>query len=333
MKAVIVEIRENHAAALSDDGCVIKVKDKNYAIGQVIEMKKTTRLSAKFVVWAASAAAAVVILGTGAWAYYTPYTYVSLDVNPSIEYSVNRFDRVLSAVAVNNDGKKILESLALQNKPIEEAVKDTVKEIKKNGYFQGTDPGAIEISTASENEQNSELLAQNLETTAKEETVGSTAPVEVDAVSVGLARVQEARTLGTTPGKLNLVQKLQASSSSPDGINVEEWLKKPVKDIMKAIKQNKKEAKGTVSDADDIQEESSASGTESGEISQSSNAISSSDASSFTQSEIASSKKGHGKSKASSTSSQISSRTDSGSEPVDSETGDSSGEISHNGKP
>lgn len=65
----------------------------------------------------------------------------------------------------------------------------------------------------------------------------------MEAVSVGLDRVQQARTLGTTPGKLNLVQKLQASSQAPDDINLEEWLNKPVKEIMKAIKQNKKDAK------------------------------------------------------------------------------------------
>lgn len=262
MKAVIVELKGHDAAALTDDGCILKVKNKKYAIGQVIELN-AARKSKKFVVWAASAAAAVILLGAGAWAYYTPYSYVSLDVNPSIEYSVNRFDRVLSADAVNNDGIEILQKLSLKNKTIDKAVKETVDEIAQKGYFEGTDPGGIVISTAGPNESDAQQLAQDLQTAAEEETKDAETPVEVEAISVGLARVQEARTLGTTPGKLNLVQKLQASSDTPDSIKVEDWLNKPVKEIMKAIKQNKKDDKAA--DTSDGQDTSS---SQSGESSQ-----------------------------------------------------------------
>jgi hypothetical protein len=40
-------------------------------------------------------AAALALFTTGHNAYYTPTDYVSMDVNPSVEYSVNRFDRIL----------------------------------------------------------------------------------------------------------------------------------------------------------------------------------------------------------------------------------------------
>ncbi len=262
MKAVIVEIKGHNAAALTDDGCILKVKNKKYAIGQVIELK-TAWKSTKFMVWAASAAALVVLLGTSAWAHFTPYSYVSLDVNPSIEYSVNRFGRVLTAAAVNNDGEEILQDLSLTNKPIEDAVKETVDEIAQNGYFDGTDPGGIVISTSGPNDEDSQQLAQDLQAAAEEVTKDSTVPVEVEAVSVGLARVQEARTLGTTPGKLNLVQKLQQSSAAPDSVNVEDWLNKPVKEIMKAIQQNKKDVK--IPDASDGQSTASSQADKSGQ--------------------------------------------------------------------
>ena len=244
MKAVIVEIRGLHAAALADNGCIIKVRNQNYAIGQVIEMKKQVFKKPAKVVALASAAAAVVMMCTvTAWAYCTPYSYVSLDVNPSIEYSVNRFNRVLSAEAVNGDGEKILADLDLNNKTIEEAIQDTVGQIDKAGYFTTEDPGGIVIATSSENEQDSQKLAADLQSTAEQSVEDTTAPVEVEAVSVGYERVQKARALGTTPGKLNLVEKLQASMDNPDSVDVQEWLKKPVKEIMKAIKTAKKASK------------------------------------------------------------------------------------------
>lgn len=275
MKAVIVELRGHDAAALTDDGCILKMKNKKYAIGQVIELKTAAWRSTKFIAWAASAAAAVIVLGVGAWAYFTPYSYVSLDVNPSIEYSVNRFDRVLSATAVNNDGETILSNLDLNNKTIDEAVKETVDQISQNGYFEGTDPGGIVISTSSQNQEDAQQLAQDLQTTAQEETKDAATPVEVQAISVGLARVQEARTLGTTPGKLNLVQKLQASSAAPDSINVEEWLNKPVKEIMKAIKQNKAAVKTGDAQGTDEQDTSSSQAVQSSASSAESQAASS----------------------------------------------------------
>jgi len=256
MKAVIVEIKGHHVAALTNEGCIIKVKNKNYAVGQVIEMeaqatRKQAKKPAQIMVWAASAAAAIVLVSVAAWAYLTPYTYVSLDVNPSIEYSVNRFNRVLSAVAVNGDGTEILQNLDLNNKTIDEAIKDTVDKIKNAGYFDGTDPGSIEISTSSDNQQDAENLAKELKSTAQQATEGNAAPIEVEAISVGHQRVLDAKALGTTPGKLNLVQKLQASMVDYDSFDVKEWLKKPVKTIMKAIKENKNAASSTKKGSND----------------------------------------------------------------------------------
>ena len=277
MKAVIVEIRGLHAAALAEDGCIIKVRNQNYAIGQVIEMKKQVFSKPAKVVALASAAAAVVMMcGVTAWAYCTPYSYVSLDVNPSIEYSVNRFNRVLSVKAVNGDGEKILADLDLNNKTIDEAIQDTVGQIDKAGYFTTEDPGGIVIATSSENEQDSQELAADLQSTAEQAVEDATTPVEVEAVSVGYERVQEARALGTTPGKLNLVEKLQASMDNPDSFNVQDWLKKPVKEIMKAIKTAKKASK--TGDSQDSSTDDSASSVSSTGTSSAQSGISSEEA-------------------------------------------------------
>jgi hypothetical protein len=250
MKGIIVEIRGTHAAVLSDGGCIVKVRNKNYTIGQVIKMEKQVfGKPVKRLAMTAIAAALMLMFGISAWAYSTPYTYVSLDVNPSIEYSVNRFGRVLSAKAVDQDAVKILEKLQLKNQSIEDAVKDTVQQIDKEGYFQSEDPGGIVLSTYSGNEQGAKKLATNLQETAEQEAGDAQTPVDVESVSVGYERVQEARRLGTTPGKLNLVEKLQASTGDSDSVDVQTWLKKPVKDIMKAIKTAKKDS-GTADNPD-----------------------------------------------------------------------------------
>ena len=242
MKAVVVEIKGNKAAVLSDNGCVVTVKNDGYNIGQVIQMNDSkVHFTKKIAVFAASGAA-LVILGTGAWAYATPYSYVSIDVNPSIEYTINRFDRVLTVKAVNDDGEEILQEITLdnlKNKTIEAAILKTVEQITAAGYFNTTTEGGIIITTASEHTDKAEELATDLQLAVKEEIAKTEENIIVEADSVGLNRVERARELGVTPGKLNLVEKLQSSSSDPASVNIEEWLNRSVKDIMKATKDNR----------------------------------------------------------------------------------------------
>ena len=253
MKSVVVEIRDDFAAILTDDGCITKIKNHNYTIGQVIELKKNTIFKTKK--FAACAAATVlVLLGlSGGFAYASPYTYVSLDVNPSIQFTVNRFDRVLRVKAVNDDGEEILKEIQLsdlENQTINQALTSTVGQIAEEGYFDVTAEGGLVITTAGENNDKSEEMAEDLKESVEKTLKETDKVVEVEAISVGLERVKEAAKLGVTPGKLNLVQKLIASSENPDSIVLEEWLNKPVKEIMSAIKANKKAAKADISVTD-----------------------------------------------------------------------------------
>lgn len=245
MKAIVVEIRDKLAAVLSDDGGMYRIRNNNFTVGQVIDMKKQLpRNIRKVVAWAASAAAVLLVCATSAWAYYTPYSYVSLDVNPSIEFSLNRFNIVLSAKGVNSDGEEILSGLhigSLKNMHIRDAIAVTVQQISDEGYFDDETGGGIVVATSAENEQTAEELAGELqEIIIEQEDTQNGDTVEVEAVSVGLERVQKARELGVTPGKLNLVEKLQASATDPASIDIQLWLEKPVKEIMKAIKENRK---------------------------------------------------------------------------------------------
>lgn len=257
MKSIIVEIKDDYAAVLSDDGCITKVKNNNYSIGQVIELKKhRIHNTKKLAACAASAAILILGLGTGTWAYASPYSYVSLDVNPSIEFTVNRFDRVLSVKAVNDDGEEILKEIELsdlKNQTIGSALADTVEKIASQGYFDGESPGGIVIAASTEDAEKSEDLAEELKEDVESALVETGDTVEVEAIGVGNERVQEAKALGVTPGKLNLVEKLIASSENSDSINKEEWLNKPVKEIMKAIKENRNYA---LSDSEETTETS-----------------------------------------------------------------------------
>lgn len=250
MKSVVVEIRGKQAAVLSDDGHIAKVKNQNYVIGQVIEMKESNKKKLHFPSAVAVAAVAVFMfgmVGVSAYGYYTPYSYVSLDVNPSIEYTLNRFDAVIQVTGINDDGEEIVKELNLKtmtNKKVEKVIAKTIQAIKEQGYFNGELEGGIVISTSAKNMNKADSLAEELKQSTEDAT--SEDSIQVETFSVGYERVQEAHDLGVTPGKLNLVEKLRDSAAAPEDFDQELWLDKPVKEIMHEIKENRIESKITI---------------------------------------------------------------------------------------
>lgn len=234
MKAVIVEIRGETAAALGRDGTVFKVKNRAYAVGQTIDVRRGVRsIRRQIAVLAAAAAAVFLIVGAGIFTYAAPYSMVSLDVNPSLQYTLNRLGLVLSVEAVNGDGDEILAEVGtLSNRSIEDAIVITVRQITEDGYFDGDEPGGIVIAASSRDEGEARRLAENVRETAISVTRESEKDVVVAALTVDQDQVEQAKELGVSPGKLTLVEQLKDTASNPEDIDVMEWLEKPVKDIM-----------------------------------------------------------------------------------------------------
>lgn len=79
---------------------------------------------------------------TGAYAYYkTPVSYLSLDINPSVELGVNAFDKVVEGTGYNADGERILEGIDVEGSNVTEAVKTLITSATDNGYIE-EDPTA-----------------------------------------------------------------------------------------------------------------------------------------------------------------------------------------------
>jgi len=79
--------------------------------------------------FAAVCAMAALLVGVGGYYYTTrtPVSYVSIDVNPSVELALNRYDRVVSAAAYNEDGVIVLDGVDVKGELYTEAI-DTIVE-------------------------------------------------------------------------------------------------------------------------------------------------------------------------------------------------------------
>ena len=166
-----------------------------------------------------------------------PVAYVSMDINPSVELGVNGFDKVTSVEAYNEDGEKILGGTDLVNSDVDDAIKIVILNAISEGYINEDGLSAIEITTSADKEDVATKLNESLKEIAEETLDNNNVEAEVETEKVGLARRAEARELGITPGKLNLIQKLQELDAT---INVEDYKESSVKDIQKKTKELRK---------------------------------------------------------------------------------------------
>lgn len=113
-------------------------------------------------VWAYAVACAALLLTVSVLfqgLYTTPVSYISIDVNPSIELALNLFDRVVSCEGYNEDGQQLVSEVDVSNMTYTEAVETLLSSSQMQGYLN--QQGAKLVFTVSSDKQ--EELAAGLQ--------------------------------------------------------------------------------------------------------------------------------------------------------------------------
>lgn len=107
----------------------------------------------------------VLCLSTGAAinsVYIKTDTLVAIDVNPSIELSTNKKNKVISVNAKNEDADIILEDMELINVDLNIAVNAIIGSMLKHGYLQD-DENTILISVSNKKEEKAKQIQNKIE--------------------------------------------------------------------------------------------------------------------------------------------------------------------------
>lgn len=113
------KIRDAFDSVRADDG--LKSATASYIAKQAARRHKTPVFRLRYAM--ATAALLLGIIGWGGYSVYAmPTSYISIDVNPSLELSLNRFDLVVDVRAYNEDGEAVLAGMKLKGKPYADAV-------------------------------------------------------------------------------------------------------------------------------------------------------------------------------------------------------------------
>ena len=102
------------------------------------QQKKSSFKQRPVLKYALTAICIFLLLGVGGYSLYRqPVSYISIDVNPSVELGLNRFGRVVSANAYNEDGQTVLKQLSLKNIPYVQAIDKLLANESSSGFLKG----------------------------------------------------------------------------------------------------------------------------------------------------------------------------------------------------
>ncbi|ADL08767.1 anti-sigma factor domain-containing protein [Thermosediminibacter oceani] len=246
MKGVIVDIEGEHIIVVTPRGDFKRIYNayKGRQIGDEVDFPETAANRPVF--WKIASLAAVFVIlavtaGYGFAAFFHPVTYVTMDVNPSVEMSLNRFNRVIDVEGLNDDGARLVgDRTSFRAKPPEKVVRMLLYRAKEQNLLG---PDSVVMFTVSNvHDKKMPELEKKLEETARKELKGNTGisiqqndsrEVKVLVQEASIEKHQEAKKMGISQGKLLLFEKLKKADPALD---VERIKKMRVREMLDELK-------------------------------------------------------------------------------------------------
>ena len=206
----------SHAAPDDLEGVLSRCETRK---GNVLPMNQTTTPAMR---WLAAACLALLLVGGGGGvAYQQAYavaSVVSLDVNPSIELKVNKNEKVLSCVGLNEEAQEVLADMGggadLKGTKLDVAVNAIVGSLVRHGYLDSIS-SAILISVEDKDQNRAAKLQQEL--TAAVDAVlqeqSANAAVLSQTLTQDAALAEQARENNISTGKAALANRVLAINS------------------------------------------------------------------------------------------------------------------------
>ncbi|WP_139903590.1 anti-sigma-I factor RsgI family protein [Clostridium thermarum] len=132
---IVTQIKNRYVCLLAPSGEFVKVKYKGTSpsIGEIYtgELYAAPRLKMPLI----AASMAFILFSGGLYSYYMPAYAVTVEINPSVKLHVNMWDRIVKAEPINEDGKKLLNSVKVTNMNIDGGLEALVTEAKEDKFI------------------------------------------------------------------------------------------------------------------------------------------------------------------------------------------------------
>lgn len=235
-KAVVFSVKGGVAMVLEKGGRFRKVPAKDdWQKGDVVRLPRAgpprhRRLLSYYVNAAAGLLLIASLVGYAIFHYVgKTVTYVSIDINPSIELSLNNFDKVIAATSFGAEGQDALEETDLTGMSVLDALAALMHTRALEPFLDGNKIMVTISSDTSRPELESSLLGKIREL----DIAGKWSDFVFSGA--GWADTAQARELGVSLGKLTLAK--QAQAYAPD-IPIEELVRLQTQDLMDMMEED-----------------------------------------------------------------------------------------------
>lgn len=181
MKAVVLEVRDGQAIVLAENGETRKIEYSGNRGDEIEVADRNLRTISKRTLRAIRATAAVLaitIFGSGVYSYteVQACSFVTLDVNPSFEYTLNRRDLVISVAALNEEAESFVEELTrdhIKGKTLSEAVEMTTDMLAEAGYFDAEEDEVL-LTVTTKDQSRADRLTKEASAAVENKNVAKT---------------------------------------------------------------------------------------------------------------------------------------------------------------
>ena len=154
MKYLVMGCGLSYAVVLDQDGRILKVPNLGYTVGQSLkdvvllpERLAKPALHKRIARWSALAACLCLLL-LGSWVWQSPIGTVRMQINPDVQLSVNRFDRVVALEGLNEDGTALIDGYRAYGQEMKTVSDELADRAMELGYLSAG--GQITLTVDSE---------------------------------------------------------------------------------------------------------------------------------------------------------------------------------------
>lgn len=218
---------------------------KNRTKAYLAQKAKDSAGSARRSPWlyaAAVCACLLFMLIGGPLLYFTPTSVISIDINPSLELNVNRFDRVISVNALNADGQSLAAAVDLKNKNYIAALEQILADKNVTALLSGDE--LLTITVVGPDETQSVRIFSELETY-------TSGHGNIHCYHSSAAEVADAHKSGLSCGKYKAYLELNALDPEITPETVQNMTMKEIQDLIYSLSGNTQYEPSSECPADD----------------------------------------------------------------------------------
>lgn len=201
----------------------LKNHTKEYVIQKMQSSTKPKTYKTRVITYVVAAACMIFMILAGHHVYFTATTKISVDINPSIELSVNRFNQVVAVNSYNDDGKELAQQLDIRFQNYNDAIQTIMKNKLINALLSDDEIITFTV-TGSDSAQSTKILSQIESDTADQANMYCFHASDRD--------VQQAHEAGMSFGKYHAYLKLKECDIDIDPQSVQNMTMREIHDLI-----------------------------------------------------------------------------------------------------